>query len=147
MDKEHCEGCSYYYVTLYTLATPDKQFTPSCTANKSFTPISEIETCTIKATRIFTPIRFELDMPVPEPLGITLMGLNLIKIKGIDKKMKFVEKVKDFFSTKESDPFEDIRKDLLSLKKSKEIQEKRLATTNERITILKSKLKELIDEI
>jgi len=60
--------------------------------------------------------------------------------------MKIVNKIKGYIC-KEYDPFDDIRKDLLSLKRSKEIQEKKLKTTNERIAILKTKLKALIDEI
>ena len=52
MDKEYCEDCESFYVYLATLAPPDKQFTPTCTiALKSggkFTPISEIEICTMK---------------------------------------------------------------------------------------------------
>jgi len=48
MDREYCEGCIYFYVTLYTLAPPDKQFTPVCTITHMFKPISEIEKCTTK---------------------------------------------------------------------------------------------------
>ena len=52
MDKEYCEDCESFYVYLATLAPPGKQFTPTCTiALKSggkFTPISEIEICTMK---------------------------------------------------------------------------------------------------
>jgi len=46
MDREHCEGCNKFYVTLHTLAEPSKQFTPSCIMSSKFIPISEIEECT-----------------------------------------------------------------------------------------------------
>jgi len=60
MDKKHCEGCDNFYVQLYTLAEPGKQFTPSCKATGNLVPITAIENCTMKQddTKIRYSLRF-----------------------------------------------------------------------------------------